>query len=133
VRVLREPRRVRLREPLQLAFATRPAEGADLTLREDLEQHNFLPMPAGTTLGWVRAGCEWPLEMRDAQGRDHSRELFVLEDGVLRAARDLLPIMVTTVPDVARSDCLFYVVRDPGVAAPRRLGMGRTTPASGGR
>ncbi|MDX1650709.1 MAG: succinylglutamate desuccinylase/aspartoacylase family protein [Myxococcota bacterium] len=114
VRVLRDPRRVRVRESLRLAFAARPDPGADLTLRDDLERHNFLPVAAGTALGWVRQGCDWPLEMRDARGRDHSRELFALERGVLRAARELLPIMVTTLPDVARSDCLFYVVVDSG-------------------
>jgi hypothetical protein len=114
VRVLTDPRRVRVRDALRLAFAAAPDPAADLTLRDDLERHNFAAVAPGTALGWVRAGSDWPLEMRDARGRDHSRELFVLDAGVLRAAREMVPIMVTTSPEVARSDCLFYVVRGPG-------------------
>lgn len=113
VRVLFEPRRVRVRDTLRLAFAPRPDPSADLTLRDDLEEHNFERVARGTALGWVREGSEWPLEVRDVHGRDHSRALFALEGGVLRAARAMVPIMVTTRPEIARSDCLFYVVRDP--------------------
>ncbi|MDX1650814.1 MAG: succinylglutamate desuccinylase/aspartoacylase family protein [Myxococcota bacterium] len=117
VRVLTEPQRVRVRDALGLAFAPRPDPRVELTLRDDLETHNFRPVPAGTRLGWVRAGSVWPLEARDARGRDRSLELFALDGGVLRAAREMVPIMVTTRPEVARSDCLFYVVRDPGSGA----------------
>lgn len=117
VRVLTHPRRVRVRDALRLAFAAAPDPEADLTLRSDLEHHNFLPVAAGTVLGWVRRGCAWPIEALDPRGHDRSRELFALEAGTLRASRELIPIMVTTSPAIARSDCLFYVVRDPGAVA----------------
>ena len=46
--------------------------GADLTIRADVERHNFEPVAAGEAIGWVRPGVEKPLEVRCADGRDHT-------------------------------------------------------------
>ncbi len=121
VHVLVEPRRVRVRDGASLAFAPAPDPGVDLTLRSDLDNHNFRELAPGHALGWVRAGAAWPLEMRDLHGRDLSPEHFALVDGELRIARPLVPIMMTTHPEIARSDCLFYAVRaDTAVRASAR-------------
>jgi hypothetical protein len=105
-----DPVRVCLRPGLELAFDESPHPEAHLTLDAAIDRHNFEVLAAGTRLGWVRRDVEWPLEAADAAGRDRSRELFVVEDGILLARQSITPIMMTTNVIVARADCLFYVV-----------------------
>jgi hypothetical protein len=111
VSILTNPVRVSLRAGLELAFDERPRPEADLTLDAEIDRHNFEFLPAGTRLGWIRAGCCWPLLAADAEGRDQSRELFAVEEGTLVARRSFIPIMMTTDVAVALADCLFYVVQ----------------------
>ena len=69
-------------------------------------------------LGWVADGV-WPVTARGAGGIDIARELFEVREGVLRARRDLIPIMMTTRASAAERDCLFYTVRRACAPPPR--------------
>jgi hypothetical protein len=109
--VLEQPIRVQILPGRRLAFATAPVAGADLTLAGDIDQHNFQPLLPGVPVGWLGAGADWPLEARDAAGNELSHDLFVEQDAQLVTRRGLIPIMMTTDPLVAASDCLFYVVQ----------------------
>jgi len=116
MRVLEKPVRVRILPDLRLAFGERPARDADLTVVGDIDRHNFEQLGAGVAIGWVAAPEPWPIEALGADDRDRSRELFrVREVGkgyLLETRRPLIPIMMTTHPEVARSDCLFYAVEE---------------------
>lgn len=109
--LLLDPVRVCLRTELSLAVADAPRPGAHFTLRADVDRHNFETLPAGTCLGWLAEGCGWPLEARGADGADRSHQLFALRGDALETRSTLVPIMMTTDPQQARSDCLFYAVR----------------------
>lgn len=109
VEVLERPVRVEVRGGLRLAFAEGPDPEADFTIAGDIDRHNFESVPAGTPIGWVRSGL-WPLEARDAAGRDLAAQLFEVVEGELRTRRELIPIMMTTDETVAVADCLFYLV-----------------------
>jgi hypothetical protein len=109
--VLRRPVRVCLASGARVAFGWEPAPGADLTLSGDTDRHNFQTVAAGSALGWVRDAAAWPLEARGADGAEVSRELFALDGLRLTARQPLVPMMMTTDPVVAASDCLFYAVR----------------------
>ncbi|MBW2394426.1 MAG: succinylglutamate desuccinylase/aspartoacylase family protein [Deltaproteobacteria bacterium] len=114
IQVLTAPMRVCVRRGISLAVVDtdRGEKGtADLTILADLDRHNFERVEAGTKLGYVR-GEAWPLELLDEDGRDRASFYFTLEDGVLRTRRPIIPIMITTDPGIATSDCLFYVVRE---------------------
>ncbi len=113
VQVLEMPMRAELRAGLRLAIGDAPDAGAELTLRADLDRHNFERVEAGTALGWCAAPfC--PLVLRDESGADRSADYFALEGGRLRTTRPLVPIMITTDPEIAAVDCVFYVVRERG-------------------
>jgi len=73
-------------------------------------------LPAGVHIGWVRARDGWPVQALDAAGRDRSREMFSLRDGLLETRVPMMPIMMTTDARNALLDCLFYAVqpRDAG-------------------
>lgn len=112
LRVLRHPVRIELRGGGRVAFGLSPSPDADVTLLPDLDKHNFSPLDPGTQLGWIGAGGPSALRARDGRGRELADELFRAPRGELRAARRLTPLMVTTDPGIAASDCLFYAVVD---------------------
>lgn len=110
-RVLSDPVRVTLQPKLTLAFADEPVD-ADLVVDRDVDRHNFQSLPAGTRLGWVRRAGALPVLAQDASGTDLAWALFEIRDGTLLTRVALTPIMMTTIPAIARSDCLFYAIRD---------------------
>jgi hypothetical protein len=115
------PVRIELREGVRLAFGERMSPDAEVTISRDIDRHNFEELAPGTPFGWLRAGAAWPFEARSADGIDLSRELLGVEDGVLRARRPFVPIMMTTDRRIALSDCLFYAVQ-PAAAGMSREG-----------
>jgi len=115
VEVMHNPVRLELTEACELAYDSAPRSDVPLTLRTDIEHHNFGVTPAGTVLGWVRGAG-----LRDLFIARNSARTCVLEDlvcvvgGELRTKRPLKLFMITTHPHIAKSDCLFYAVQDDG-------------------
>ena len=114
VQVLVDPMRVELAPNTALAFADAPVPDVDLTFAADVDRHNFQTLEPGTAIGWIAEGRGWPLSVRGANGRDVSRDWFAFRDGRIETRRPLMPIMMTTEPAIAQSDCLCYVVRPAG-------------------
>jgi hypothetical protein len=112
LRVLEQPIRVTLRPGVSLAFSDTPHPGVDLTVRGDIDRHNFELLLPGVPVGWLGRPGLWPIEALDARGEDVSRAWFTERDGLLETRRAVVPIMMTTDARVAASDCLFYVVRE---------------------
>ncbi len=111
IAIFSSPQRVELVTGATVAFASMPDARVDLTLDPDIDRHNFQVVTPGTWIGTVRHGAPWPIVVRDPAGRDISRELFALDDrGHLTMREALVPIMMTTSPIAAASDCLFYAV-----------------------
>jgi Succinylglutamate desuccinylase / Aspartoacylase family len=118
--IFEDPIRVCARPEVRLAFASEPAADADLTLVDDIDRHNFEWLPPGVRVGWVGRSGSWPLEARGADGAEVSRDWFTLRDGLLETRRAAVPTMMTVDAAIAKSDCLFYLVRprDRGTRAP---------------
>lgn len=114
MRVLEEPVRVCVTNDVSLAFADEANPDAHLTISADIDRHNFELLPAGAPIGWVRSGTDWPLDARRPNGQECSREMFRITAGVLETCVDFIPIMMTTKPEIAKSDCLFYAARESG-------------------
>jgi hypothetical protein len=113
--IFSSPLRVELSRGATLAFGAAPHPGVDLTLDPDIDRHNFQCLAPGTCIGFVRPGASWPVVVRDASGVHHARSLFAIDDrGALVVREALVPIMMTTNPTAAASDCLFYAVQRCG-------------------
>jgi hypothetical protein len=110
--ILSEPIRVCIASDVSLAFGDTGSREAQLTVSSDIDRHNFELLPSGSPIGWVHPGGEWPLDARRPDGSECSREMFRLRGSVLETCRDFIPIMMTTKPEIAKSDCLFYAVRE---------------------
>ena len=109
--ILECPVRVSARPEIRVAFADAPVAGVDLTLAGDLDRHNFQLLMPGVPVGWVADPSHWPLEAAGADGREVSQDWFALREGLLETRRAAMPVMMTVDPTVAKSDCLFYLVR----------------------
>jgi len=116
---LDDPVRVRAAPGVRVLYGFEPAPDAPLTLDAEVDRHNFEPLDAGARLGWVADAAPWPIEAQDARGADVSRELFEIRDGRLATRRHGVPIMITTDPEIAKSDCLFYFARQRSPSEPR--------------
>jgi len=112
MRILDEPIRVCVANDVDLAFGDSPDPEACLTISADIDRHNFEVLPAGAAIGWITPDSRWPLDARRPDGQECSRELFEVHDNVLVTRSDFIPIMMTTKPVIAKSDCLFYAARD---------------------
>jgi hypothetical protein len=104
--------RVMLRPGARVSFDSAPSSDVDLTLDRDVDRHNFTRLAAGTRIGWIARGAAWPLVACDAVGCEVAHALFESHEGALVTAREVIPVMMTTDPLAAATDCLFYVVRE---------------------
>jgi len=110
VDVLVDPLRVELRGEASLAIGDARRNDVALTVAADIDRHNFQRLERGTVLGWLHERDDWPLEVLDREQRDRSRDYFEASAGRLVVRQPFVPIMVTTDPAIARSDCLWYIV-----------------------
>ncbi len=108
VKTFHHPIRVSLASGKQVAYGAAAMPGADLTLRADADHFNFGILNHGEILGWVRDPSPGVVVARDAKGRDRTPELFAVDAGRLVVAQASRIMMMTTTPDIAVSDCLFY-------------------------
>ena len=108
------PMRMVLTEGTEVAFGERALIAEGVTLLPEIERLNFGSVAPGEQLGFVAGALEERLSVRDARGRERVGELFRVEAGKLRATTPLKLFMVTTNPEIARKDCLFYLVQQAG-------------------
>lgn len=110
VEVLHRSVRVRVRPGLRIGFGDYRQSGTDITCALDIDRYNFQTLPSGSHVAWVSADLDLPFEAWDETGSDVSAQLFRREGRSIRTTRDVIPIMMTTDPEIALSDCLFYAV-----------------------
>jgi hypothetical protein len=111
VEVLGEAVRVFVHPKTRLSYAETHSLASDVTLQHDIDRHNFKVVPAGTGLGWLGPSASWPFRAINGAGEEVSRSYFEIVGGTLLTTQDLTPIMITTSPEAALGDCLFYLVK----------------------
>lgn len=110
VTVAHHPLRVEIRPGFTIAYGLKPVPGADITLHTEVDLYNFGILSSQDRLGWLGKKGLQALLTTDAQGQDLSTEVFVTHNGDLRLTQPSRIMMATTRPDIAESDCLFYVL-----------------------
>lgn len=85
-------------------------DAVDLRLVKDIDHLNFRELPAGSLLGWLRAGTKLSLDVRDDDDQPVFERYFTTGDGVLRTVRPFMPSMFTLDERVIRQDCLGYLM-----------------------
>ena len=98
---------VKIPEAVSFSFLE---EDVDLKLVGNLDHLNFRELPAGTQLGWLRAGADGVLDVRDDNDRQVRDRFFSVSEGALVAARSFMPSMFTLDEKIIRQDCLGYLM-----------------------
>jgi hypothetical protein len=109
------PLRLELRKGKDIAYAEQPVAGYELTLLPAIEHFNFGYITPDTLLGFVAGKLEDVLTAKDTKGNEKLTRYFKLIDGELRPRRKQELFMVTTNPEIALKDCLFYLVESDNV------------------
>src|SRR5690606_4101160 len=104
------PLRLELREGASVCYRDAPSARHDLTLPPEVENLNFGFVPEGTSLGHLAQPLEKVLSAEDSHCEEQVAHYFYRDEGRLITRRQLKLFMVTTNPEIARSDCLFYFV-----------------------
>ncbi len=112
--LLRDPIRLELNDNVTLTYADAPCDNYDITLKSDIEHHNFGGVQADTQLGWARGDETRLFTALDAGGRCAVSKLVRIENGKMYPAQPLKLFMITNNAAIAHSDCLFYAVADDG-------------------
>ena len=106
------PIRMELQEGSDIAYGDHCLFEGGVTLLPDVENHNFGTVDAACHLGFVSGELAEVLSAKDAEGNERINDYFQLRDGELFPACALKLFMVTSNPEIARKDCLFYFVAD---------------------
>jgi len=114
IAVVASPVRVCLQPGLTIRYGAAPDPDADLTVDVAIDRHNFEPVAPGVPIGWVRPGGAWPFVATRADGAEVSRDLLHVREGCVEASAPFVPIMVTTSPEIAVQDCIFYAASPKG-------------------
>jgi len=110
--VLTDPIRLELRDNVTLTYADEPRTGYDITLRTDIEYHNFTGVTSDTLLGWADGPERKLFAAQDTGGRCAVTDIVRIEGGRLYPARSLKLFMITNNAAIAQTDCLFYAVAE---------------------
>lgn len=110
--VLTDPIRLTLTAKTTIAYGDPDTSKADLTLPADIEHFNFGRLQQGTVLGVLKQPDLSCIEALDADGNNRVYELLELQGNQVINRIGLKCFMITTNPNIARSDCLCYAVID---------------------
>lgn len=105
------PVRLELRPGATISYREEASPHHDLTLLPQIEHYNFGFIETGTPLGYIAKELACTLTAINSRGEEMLSEYFaVAEGGRLVPSQRLKLFMVTTNPEIARKDCLLYLV-----------------------
>ena len=104
------PLRIEMHEATTIAYGNSFVPGTDITLKTDIDRHNFDLVTPDTLLGWVNDTAMNSMAAFDATRSNHFKEFYRSENGVLFPRFRQKMFMITRNASIATSDCLWYVV-----------------------
>ena len=105
------PMRIEMQQEATLNYGDSCVQGSDITLKTEIEHHNFCLVTPDTLLGWVAPVA---MDKAVAVGADQTnrfKDLYREENDCLYPRSNQKMFMITSNPEIARSDCFWYVVR----------------------
>lgn len=112
VQILYKPLRLVIKSDRKLSFSQHDEGYSGVTLRENIEQFNYGGCCDGLLLGWLDDNGLENLQLLNDQGVNVINNYFKLVDNKFVCAVSLKIFMASNQKDIARTDCLFYVVNN---------------------
>ncbi len=104
------PMRLELIEGKDIAYGEHSLLEEGVTLLPSVENYNFGFVDPAIQLGFVAGELPALLTVLDNTGRERITDYFEIRDGGLYPLKKIKLFMVTCNPEIARKDCLFYLV-----------------------
>lgn len=104
------PMRLELHEDKDIAYGDHSLLEDGVTLLPNVENYNFGFVDTTVHLGFVSGDLPSTLTLIDSSGKERISDYFELRDGELYPRKKIRLFMVTSNPEIARKDCLFYLV-----------------------
>lgn len=108
--VMNHPKRLEIDDTLRIGFASEENPMWDVTFINTLEDLNLGRNGTNTFIGWAKDSSLKGLRLRHADDTYSPQDIFKLTNGELYLNRKLDIFMATTNADIAKEDCLLYVV-----------------------
>ncbi|MGB0495947.1 MAG: hypothetical protein ACPGJI_06295 [Kangiellaceae bacterium] len=109
VKIGTNPLRITLTDDASVGFSNHPLQTTDITLRADIESLNNGVTPAGEFIGWNVDEPKLLFNAYDPNNIDQAKALFEIRGECIYTLKELQFYMVTSIPEIATKDCLFYV------------------------
>lgn len=113
VELLHHPMRLELVADTSLSYTTERDPRVDVNLTSTIEAFNKGPVAADTALGWVESGTLDAFRVFDEKGNNVVSSILKLDGKQIKIAMNMHIFMATTRADIAKGDCLFYMVPAP--------------------
>lgn len=116
VEIVYKPLRLELKSGKNLSYNNHNEGNDGLTLLSKIEQFNFGGAHKGQMLGWLDEKGLNNLQLMNENQEDVITEYFTVRDNQLVCATNLRIFMATLCYEIAKNDCLFYVVNRTGAS-----------------
>lgn len=113
VEIVYSPMRLTLNHGVELSFAQHDEGNQGVTLIENIEQFNFGSIHKGQIFAWLDNQGLANLTLKNDAGENVITEYFYLSGNRLLCAKHFRIFMATTNVQIAKTDCLFYIVDLP--------------------
>jgi Succinylglutamate desuccinylase / Aspartoacylase family len=104
------PMRLELAEGIEIAYGDHVLIEDGVTLLPSVENYNFGYVDSTTLLGFISGELKDMLSVRDNSSIQRVTDYFEIRNGELYPRGKIKLFMVTSNPEIARKDCLFYLV-----------------------
>ena len=110
VNIYHNPIRLETRNQGEVAYDEHPCDNAVITLPEQAEKFNYGMLTTDEYIGHLNNNGFSQLTAKDHLGNERLTEFFEERQGKLYARHPLKIFMMTTIPFIAKTDCLFYFI-----------------------
>lgn len=104
------PMRLEIREGVDIVYGDHCLLDKGVTLLPNVENYNFGFVNSSVRLGFISGELIDILSLKDTAGNERVLEYFELRADELYPRKKIKLFMVTSNPEIARKDCLFYLV-----------------------
>ncbi len=121
VEIIHTPLRLKIKSEVELNFSKENTQQNGVILRNDLEKFNFGIAERGQKFGWINDSGLESLELVDADNEDVITDFFTVLHNELICATNIRVFMATPNVDIAKTDCVCYVIKQRDIKTTKIL------------